>query len=146
MNRRGPASDVYLPVLLPNGIKTQFPKQSKSGMQYHSSPLPFYLVILKIYIIRYIIYGECQDVTDFLAQLISTPHVADAVYQAFLSQCTSRPAVRASSDFARYFHRWTRDCRRDTSVVQPHRVRHFEAFYDVLMGVLDAPEHPADRA
>ena len=85
-------------------------------MQYHSSPLPFYLVILKIYIIRYIIYGECQDVTDFLAQLISTPHVADAVYQAFLSQCTSRPAVRASSDFARYFHRWTRDCRRDTCI------------------------------
>ena len=43
------------------------------------------------------------------------------------------------------------DCRRDTAVVEPHRVRHFEAFHDVLVGMLDAPEHPtpehpADRA
>ena len=90
------------------------------------------------------VQAKCQDVTDFLAQLIPTPHVADAVYQAFISQCTSRPAVRASSDFARYFHRWTRDCRRDTAVIEPHRVTHFEAFHDVLMGLLDAPE--PDRA
>ena len=39
-------SDDLLPVLLPSGIKTHFPKQSKSGIEYHSRPRPFSLVQL----------------------------------------------------------------------------------------------------
>ena len=38
--------NVLLPVLVPGGIKTHFPKQSKSGIEYHSRPRPFSLVQL----------------------------------------------------------------------------------------------------
>ena len=39
-------SDYILPVLVPGRIKTHFPKQSKSGIEYHSRPRPFSLVQL----------------------------------------------------------------------------------------------------
>ena len=37
---------IYLPVLVPGGIKTHFPNESKSGIEYHSRLKPFSLVQL----------------------------------------------------------------------------------------------------